>query len=81
MAVKVSGNTEEEIMELASIGAHGTEAGHCHRDLERKYIKQMHKTKHITVRDVKGTITILAVDRSSKEYASFEVYRDTLPLL
>ena len=41
MAVKVSGNTEEEIMELASIGAHGTEAGHCHRDLERKYNKEM----------------------------------------
>ena len=28
-------------MELASIVCHGTQAGHCHRDLERKYIKEM----------------------------------------
>ena len=34
-----------------------------------KYIKHMHKQKACNVRDVKGTITILAVDRSAAAYA------------
>ena len=45
-------------------------AGHSQLDAKRtsykqigKYIKQMHKSKVINVRDVKNTITILSVDR------------------
>mmetsp|Transcript_50558 Transcript_50558/g.83798 ORF Transcript_50558/g.83798 Transcript_50558/m.83798 type:complete len:745 (+) Transcript_50558:46-2280(+) len=38
-----------------------------------KFIKAMHKAKHITVREVKNNITILSVDRGSAAYTSFEV--------
>jgi len=38
-----------------------------------KFIKHMHKQKFCNVRDVKGNITILSVDRSSAAYTSFEL--------
>ena len=38
-----------------------------------KFIKQMHKQKAINVRDVKNTITILSVDRTTAAYAAFEL--------
>jgi len=38
-----------------------------------KYIKHMHKSKAINVRDVKNNITILSVDRSLPAYVEFEV--------
>ena len=37
MAIKLGGNNDDEILELASLGAHGTSAGHIHRDLVRKF--------------------------------------------
>ena len=38
-----------------------------------KFIKHMYKHKYCNVRDVKGTITLLAVDRSSPVYHGFEL--------
>mmetsp|Transcript_49115 Transcript_49115/g.121978 ORF Transcript_49115/g.121978 Transcript_49115/m.121978 type:complete len:595 (-) Transcript_49115:587-2371(-) len=55
-------------------------AGHSQLDAKRtsykqigKYIKQMHKAKVITIRDVKNTITILSVDRNCAAYQNFEL--------
>eukprot|EP00974_Lingulodinium_polyedra_P078333 7584469-Lingulodinium_polyedra.AAC.1 len=41
MAIKMSGNDEEEIEELASLGAHGLSLAHSHRDLERRFCKEL----------------------------------------
>eukprot|EP00969_Alexandrium_andersonii_P025030 1093932-Alexandrium_andersonii.AAC.1 len=41
MATKLGGNDEEEISELASLGAHGTAQEHIHRDLERRFCPEL----------------------------------------
>eukprot|EP00969_Alexandrium_andersonii_P304190 13446545-Alexandrium_andersonii.AAC.1 len=41
MAVKLGGNNDEEVEELASLGAYGTAPGHVHRDLERRFCSTM----------------------------------------
>ena len=38
-----------------------------------KFIKQMHKSKLVTVRDQKGNITIMSVDRTAAPYEAFTV--------
>ena len=41
LAIKLSGNEESEIADLASLGASGIDPGHVHRDLERSCCKNL----------------------------------------
>ena len=41
MAVKLAGNEEEEVQELASMGAHGTSPGNINSDLQRRWYPEL----------------------------------------
>eukprot|EP00974_Lingulodinium_polyedra_P093744 9083303-Lingulodinium_polyedra.AAC.1 len=48
-AVKVSGNTEDEIDDIASCGGYGVNTGHIHRDLMRKFCSKMYAPEPVKV--------------------------------
>eukprot|EP00969_Alexandrium_andersonii_P372566 15482016-Alexandrium_andersonii.AAC.1 len=40
LGTKLGGNADDEMEELASLGAHGTVPGHCSRDLKRRFAEE-----------------------------------------